>query len=84
MEGFNGLYQAARARARTNRNAASFITIIDLIGRPAGSILKSTWNDEEPELSHAALDQAPEILVRDFGYRLLARSGELSSILRIR
>lgn len=42
LEGFNGLFQAARARARGYRNTATFITMIYLIGSPAGSILKST------------------------------------------
>ena len=36
-----------RARARGYRNTATFITMIYLIGSPAGSILKSTWNEEE-------------------------------------
>ena len=42
LEGFNGLFQAARARARGYRNAETFMTMIYLIGSPAGSILKST------------------------------------------
>ena len=42
LEGFNGLFQAARARARGYCNTATFITMIYLIGSPAGSILKST------------------------------------------
>jgi transposase len=41
LEGFNGLFQAARARARGYRNAETFMTMIYLIGSPAGSILKS-------------------------------------------
>jgi transposase len=42
LEGMNGLFQAARARARGYRNTDTFITMIYLIGSPAGSILKST------------------------------------------
>ena len=42
LEGFNGLFQAARARARGYRNTDTFITMIYLIGSPAGSILKYT------------------------------------------
>jgi len=42
LEGFNGLFQAARARARGYRNTDTFITMIYLIASPAGSILKST------------------------------------------
>jgi transposase len=42
LEGFNGLFQAARARARGYRNTQTFMTIIYLIGSPAGTILKST------------------------------------------
>tara|TARA_R110002073_G_C9393285_1_gene573936 strand:+ start:79 stop:1326 length:1248 start_codon:yes stop_codon:yes gene_type:complete len=42
LEGFNGLFQAARARARGYRNTETFMTMIYLIGSPAGSILKST------------------------------------------
>ena len=41
LEGFNGLFQAARARARGYRNTETFMTMIYLIGSPAGSILKS-------------------------------------------
>lgn len=42
LEGFNGLFQAARARARGYRNTNTFISMIYLIGSPAGSMLKST------------------------------------------
>ena len=34
MEGLNGLFQAARARARGYRNTATFITMIHLIAAP--------------------------------------------------
>ncbi len=34
MEGLNGLFQAARARARGYRNTATFITMIYLIAAP--------------------------------------------------
>jgi len=42
LEGLNGIFQAARARARGYRNDSTFITMIYLIASPAGSILKST------------------------------------------
>lgn len=42
LEGFNGLFQAARTRARGYRFKATFITMIYLIASPARSILKST------------------------------------------
>ena len=42
LEGFNGLFQAARARARGYRFKETFITMIYLIASPARSILKST------------------------------------------
>ncbi len=42
LEGFNGLFQRIRPRARGYRNTDTFITMIYLIGSPAGSILKST------------------------------------------
>ncbi|WP_372921706.1 transposase [Roseovarius sp.] len=42
LEGFNGFFQAARARSRGHRNTDTLITMIYLIGSPAGSILKST------------------------------------------
>jgi transposase len=48
LEGFNGLFQAARARARGYRNVETFMTLNCLIGSLAGSILKSTLNDEKP------------------------------------
>ncbi|HID46544.1 MAG TPA: ISL3 family transposase, partial [Chromatiaceae bacterium] len=41
LEGLNGIFQAARARARGYRNDSTFITMIYLIASPAGSILKS-------------------------------------------
>ena len=42
LEGLNGLFQAARARARGYRNVQTFITMIYLIGAPIGDFLKST------------------------------------------
>ena len=42
LEGFNGLFQAARARARGYRNVQTFITMIYLIGAPIRELL---WND---------------------------------------
>jgi len=42
MEAMNGLFQAARARARGYRNTATFITIIYLIAAPLGKLLNST------------------------------------------
>ena len=42
LEGFNGLFQAARARARGYRNEENFMTMIYMIGSPAGAVLKST------------------------------------------
>ena len=42
LEGLNGLFQAARARARGYRNVQTFITMIYLIAAPMGHILKST------------------------------------------
>jgi transposase len=42
LEGLNSLFPATRARAIGYRNAETFMTIIYLIGSPAGSILKST------------------------------------------
>jgi len=42
LEGLNGLFQAARARARGYRNVATFITMIYLIAAPIDQILKST------------------------------------------
>lgn len=42
LEGLNGLFQAARARARGYRNVATFATMIYLIAAPLGDIAKST------------------------------------------
>jgi transposase len=42
LEGLNGLFQAARARARGYRNVETFITMIYMIGSPAGAVLQST------------------------------------------
>jgi transposase len=41
MEGLNGIFQAARARARGYRNTATFTTIIYLLAAPLPNILKS-------------------------------------------
>jgi transposase len=42
LEGLNGIFQAARARARGYRNTATFVTIIYLLAAPLPDILKST------------------------------------------
>ena len=41
LEGFNGLFQAARARARGYRNTTTFATMIYLIAAPLGDLFKS-------------------------------------------
>jgi len=41
IEGLNGIFQTARARARGYRNTATYITIIYLLGAPLPDILKS-------------------------------------------
>ncbi len=40
LESMNGLFQAARARARGYRNVGFFITMIYLIGAPITALLK--------------------------------------------
>ena len=42
LEGLNGLFQAARTRARGYRNTQTFMTMIYMIASPAGHVLKST------------------------------------------
>jgi len=42
LEGLNGIFQAARARARGYRNTTTFVTIIYLLAAPLPDILKST------------------------------------------
>jgi transposase len=42
LEGLNGLFQAARARARGYRNVTTFATIIYLIAAPLGDLVEST------------------------------------------
>jgi hypothetical protein len=46
LEGFNGLFQAAWARARGYRNVTTFITMIYLIGAPIGDILAGWANPQ--------------------------------------
>jgi transposase len=41
IEGLNGLFQAARARARGYRNTATFMTMIYLIAAPLGNLFDS-------------------------------------------
>lgn len=42
LEAYNGIFQAARARARGYRNVQTFITMIYLIAAPLGHLLQST------------------------------------------
>ena len=42
MEAFNGIFKAARARARGYRNVETFISMIYLIAAPLGELVKST------------------------------------------
>jgi transposase len=42
LEGLNGLFQAARARARGYRSITTFTTIIYLIAAPLRDLFKST------------------------------------------
>lgn len=42
MEALNGIFQAARARARGYRNVQTFVTMIYLIAAPLGELFKST------------------------------------------
>ncbi|MCW4149211.1 transposase [Halomonas sp. 18H] len=42
LEGMNGLFQAARPRARGYRNEVNFIAMIYLIGSPVGRLLDQT------------------------------------------
>jgi transposase len=48
MEGLNGLFQAARARARGYRSVPTFATIIYLIAAPLGDLFESTKVVKEP------------------------------------
>jgi transposase len=41
LEGFNGIFKAAKARARGYRNTATFITIIYRIAAPLGNLFNS-------------------------------------------
>ena len=42
LEGLNGLFQAARARARGYRNVTTFATMIYMIAAPLGDLFQST------------------------------------------
>ena len=42
LEGLNGIFKAARARARGYRKTETFVAIIYLIGAPLPEIIKST------------------------------------------
>jgi hypothetical protein len=41
LEGLNGLFQAARARARGHRNVANYITMVYLIAAPIQVVVTS-------------------------------------------
>ena len=43
LEGLNGLFQAARSRARGYRNVTTFITMIYLIGAPIADLLNGRF-----------------------------------------
>lgn len=67
LEGFNGLFQAARARARGYRNVENFITM----GLPdcgpdsgRGGFMNSTSNAEEPKYSRLLLFRSSDMLDR--------------------
>ena len=51
LEGMNGLFQAARARARGYRNTSTFMTMIYLIGAPLGKILSHFTRQLAPAFS---------------------------------
>ncbi|CAO0824682.1 hypothetical protein DFAR_810009 [Desulfarculales bacterium] len=40
MEGLNGIFQAARARAKVYRNVSIFMTMIYFIAAPLGELIK--------------------------------------------
>jgi transposase len=40
LEGLNGIFQAARARARGYRNVFTFMTMIYFIAAPLGELIK--------------------------------------------
>ncbi len=61
MEAMNGLFQAARARARGYRNTETFITMIYLIAARLGDGIKSTSNGEEQESIEKAVGISPKI-----------------------
>jgi transposase len=51
LEGLNGLFQAARARARGYRNQNTFMTMIYLIGAPLGKIIETFTQPPKTPLS---------------------------------
>ena len=51
LEGLNGLFQAARARARGYRNQNTFMTMIYLIGAPIGRIIETFTQPPKTPLS---------------------------------
>jgi len=48
MEGFNGIFKAARATARGFRNTGIFITIVYLSAAPLGNLFNFICNAEGP------------------------------------
>jgi len=51
LEGLNGLFQAARARARGYRNTETFMTMVYLIGAPLGKVLDQFTKHPTPTKS---------------------------------
>ena len=70
MEAMNGLFQAARARARGYRNTETFITMIYLIAARLGDVIKSTSNVEEQESIEKAVGISSGILDSSWVRRL--------------
>ncbi len=70
MEAMNGLFQAARARARGYRNTETFITMIYLIAARLEDVIKSTFNVEEQESIEKAVGISSGILDSSWVRRL--------------
>ena len=50
LEGLNGVFQAARARASGYRYVFAFMTMNDFIAAPLSERIKFNSNDEEPQI----------------------------------
>lgn len=65
LEGFNSLFQAARARARGNRNVENFVTMVYLIAAPIQVVVASRFPQQTTTNLFILVDQIHHLYHQD-------------------